>query len=562
MKKIIPLIFCYLALCPFVSSLYAVNYCASAPWGYGSSATGGSTAAVTKVATLSELKSALGKGNNVILITKSITIDKTIDISKSNITILGMTGVTLTNKTKDQGVFHFNKGSNYIIRNIAFVGPSATSNQGGDLLCFEGAKNAWVDHCSFDDGADGNFDICKGADNITVTWCRFKYSTETTHNFSNLVGSSSTDAASDGTFNISYGYCWWDEGCHQRMVRSRNASFHFLNCYWNSSVAEYYIGLENSDAYIEGCWFGGSLSGSKIMGQGNSWYKDSKNGFMFVNCHSDKSLPSEDHSRTVTVPSYTSPAALTYTEAKAAVTNAACGAGATLTVNDKGEVSSSCDTETPDTPKPETPNPSDEEDGTPVSQSVFWNISDDDFNALDTITSETVVRKMHIMADASNTIVVDASGKASDGYSFTHRLKFGGSGSATARHLWFRVSGPCTLTVWLMSASGTEDRTLNIAAGSFTDIVQEMPAATAIAKQTFDYTGDATTLYLYSKKSGVNIYAVKLDFPDDGTDTGLDELQTDQMVYGRCENEKILINGTLFIRRGNTTYTITAQKVR
>ncbi len=35
----------------------------------------------------------------------------------------------------------------------------------------------------------------------------------------------------------------------------RNAELDFISCYWNSSVANYYIGPQNASVYGEGCYF-------------------------------------------------------------------------------------------------------------------------------------------------------------------------------------------------------------------------------------------------------------------------------------------------------------------
>lgn len=56
--------------------------------------------------------------------------------------------------------------------------------------------------------------------------------------------------------------------------------------------------------------------------------------------------------------------------------------------------------------------------------------------------------------------MVDADAREIDGYSFTHRLKFGGTGSTDARMLSFKVDGDCVIDIYLMSASGSADRIL------------------------------------------------------------------------------------------------------
>ncbi|MBQ4395842.1 MAG: hypothetical protein II825_11200 [Paludibacteraceae bacterium] len=343
MKKSLFIALCAFALLP----LNAVNYCASSSWGYaGNSVTGGGNATPTLVSSESALKTALGKGNNVIIITQDITVKDHISSDKSNMTIMALPGKKLISaqQNKETSGILYLKGNNLLLRNLTFEGPGAYDCDGWDNLCLDKATNVWVDHCDFQDGCDGNFDIKGTSDNITVTWCRFRYLKKPKaggsggsddHRFSNLIGSGSSDKPSDGTYNITYGFCWWDEGCKQRMTRCRNCLLHFLNCYWNSSVADYYVGPENAKCYFEGCTFAGKAnSASKIW----SVYGGSSNSCKFVNCTGN--LPS--NSGSVSAPSYAYDA-LSAAEAKNYVTNSSCGAGATLTVTNAGEVSSSCD---------------------------------------------------------------------------------------------------------------------------------------------------------------------------------------------------------------------------
>ena len=341
MKKIALIVLCSLFLLP----IKAVNYCATQSWGYGSAATGGGNATPTLVTNESQLSTALNKKNSVIIITQDITVTNHISTDKDNLTIMALPGKKLiSNKQNDSesGILYL-KGNNLILRNLTFIGPGAYDCDGWDLLCLDKATNVWVDHCDFQDGVDGNFDIKGTSDNITVTWCRFRYlkapkadgsGGADDHRFSNLVGSGSNDKPADGTYNITYAFCWWDEGCKQRMTRCRNCLIHYLNCYWNSSVADYYVGPEKASSYFDGCTFAGKANSAKNIYKG---FNNTTNYCKFVNCSGN--LPSNAGS--VAAPTY-SYDQLTASEALNYVTNASCGAGATLTVTNTAEVSSSC----------------------------------------------------------------------------------------------------------------------------------------------------------------------------------------------------------------------------
>ncbi len=487
-------------------SLNAANYCASSAWGYGASATGGGSATPTLVTKVSELKAISKAQNKVFIITKSITVTSMVTLeSMKNVTILALPGVKLVSAQQDatnSGILFIKQSSNVIIRNLTFEGPGAYDCDGNDNLCFEKVTNAWVDHCDFQDGCDGNFDNKSTTDNVTVSWCRFRYLKEpksggsggaNDHRFTNLLGSSSSDKPSDGTYNFTWAYCWWDEGCVERMVRCRNAELHFLNCYWNSSVANYYVGPENAACYFEGCTFAGKANTTKLIYKS---YNGTGNACKFVNCTGK--LPADKG--TVNAPTYAYDH-LSAADAKTMVTNSECGAGATLVVNNKGEVGSSCDSSTPEPdPEPE-----------PITSDLTWNFSTSAFKDLGILTSTTTIDGLTIAASADKSVTITAGEKTIDGIKFTHVLKTGGTGSAAGRSLHFDVTGPCTIEVYCISANATAVRTVNMYSGSYGGtLLTTMKADTVAAKRTYEYTGGPTTIYMGSANSGINFYAINI----------------------------------------------------
>lgn len=528
----------------------AVKYCASSSWGYaGSSVTGGGDAAPVTVSSESELKDALKKSNRVIIITRNCTISNQISCDKSNLTIMALPGVRLvsTQQSKDVSGILGLKGSNIILRNLIFEGPGAFDCDGKDNLTLDGATDVWVDHCDFQDGCDGNFDIKGNSDNVSVTWCRFRYLKEPKaggsggsddHRFSNLIGSSSTQKPEDGTYNITFAFCWWDEGCKQRMTRCRNCELHFLNCYWNSSVADYYVGPENAKCYFEGCTFAGKAnSPSKIWSDS---YGGDDERCTFVNCSGN--LP-DNTSPGVAAPTY-SYDALDAATAKNYVTNSSCGTGATLTVSSSAEVSSSCDGDEPE-PQPQ-----------PGDTTLTWNFSTSDFTALTgDITTNTTVNGLTIAASSDKKVTIAESDKTIETLTFTHVLKFNGSGNASYRNLSFAVTGECSIDVYLISANPSEDRTLNIYSGSYSGTpIATMPATVTAAKQTFNYTGNAATIYLGSANSGINIYGINVSYSE--APSAIEPVQNKNVA------RKVLRNGQVLIVRDDKTYNVLGTRVR
>lgn len=333
-----------LLMCALFSS--AQNYNMSSPEGYGAGTTGGGSATPTVVTTAAALKTALTSSTaGVIIVSGTITIPSggMIKAVIKNKTLLGLPGAKLVNNTQTQsgsGILYLSSGStNVIIRNLIFEGPGAYDVDGNDNLCADGCTKLWVDHCTFQDGMDGNFDNKGNTDNVTVSWCKFEYKKPpksggsggtNDHRFTNLVGSSSSDKPADGKFSITWQNCWWAQGCVERMTRARNAILHFQNCYWNSTVAKCNLGLENATAYVENSTFTSSTSVIYKSYGGTVNLK-------FVGCTG--SVPG--NLGTVATPSYTT-SGYAGSGTVSALTNSSCGAGATLNITTSGVISSSC----------------------------------------------------------------------------------------------------------------------------------------------------------------------------------------------------------------------------
>ncbi|GHV30886.1 hypothetical protein FACS1894177_04280 [Bacteroidia bacterium] len=329
-----------ISLLLFAALANAQDYCMKAPVGYGENATGGAGGNVVMVKTRTELSNALrASAPAVIIVTENIIFgeNEMIKITVKDKTLLGMSGVRLisTAQVKNGGILQLSNGSNnVIIRNLIFEGPGAYDVDGNDLLSNAGCTNLWVDHCEFYDGVDGNFDNTNSADNITISWCKFGYNKppkaggsggSNDHRFSNLIGGDANAAPADGHYSITFQYCYWSDGCKERMPRARNAELHILNCYYNTDVSgSLALGLEGGakglDCYVEGTHFKKISSVYRSYGSGTKTltYIDCLGGTM-----TDIGIAPK--------PSYAY-TAIPASEVEAAVTGAS-GAGATLIVN-------------------------------------------------------------------------------------------------------------------------------------------------------------------------------------------------------------------------------------
>lgn len=135
---------------------------------------------------------------------------------------------------RSSGLMAFNDCENIIIRNINFIGPGPIDVGGCDLLTLSRCRNVWVDHCSFTDGIDGNFDINQESNLITISWCIFQYTDRAyDHMNTNLVGANDHDGLNANKHNVTFANCMWGKRCKQRMPMVRNGIIHLLNNYYN-----------------------------------------------------------------------------------------------------------------------------------------------------------------------------------------------------------------------------------------------------------------------------------------------------------------------------------------
>lgn len=335
------------------TNLVGQQYYMTTPQGYGAGTTGGGNASPTTVTTLSALKSALTSTSaGVILVSGTITVPSgsMMRVVVKNKTIIGLPGAKLVNTTQTatgSGILYLSTGStNVIMRNLIFEGPGAYDENGNDNFCADGCTKLWVDHCEFQDGMDGNFDLKGNTDNVTVTWCKFTYlkpakaggsGGSNDHRFSGLVGSGGSDAPSDGHYNITFQNNYWAMGCKERMPRARNATLHILNCYYNTYLTgTLAIGIgggnNNSSCYAENSDFTNIASPYRS-------YNSTDGGthtINFTGC-----VKGGTNIGTVAKPSYTY-TVMTTADVAAYVPNATCGAGATLKVTASGVMSTSC----------------------------------------------------------------------------------------------------------------------------------------------------------------------------------------------------------------------------
>ena len=171
-----------------------------------------------------------------------IYVDGVIDLGSSNVrvrgykTLIGLPGSHITGNLK---CFR-SEESNNIFRYLDMDNQAGVGD--GDCIGIDSASNIWIDHCTFTDAGDGAVDIKNGADYVTVSWCKFQYTYDSGHNYTNLVGHSDSNGSADmGHLRVTFHHNWYSNLCHERMPSVRFGAAHIYNTYFDCPGNRYCI---------------------------------------------------------------------------------------------------------------------------------------------------------------------------------------------------------------------------------------------------------------------------------------------------------------------------------
>jgi len=254
----------------------------------------------------------------------------------SDKSILGLPGAVV------KGGFDINGVKNIIIRNLVIQGPGACDNKCGsagegrqdNITIVSGASNIWLDHLDIQDGEDGNTDITKKSDFVTISWTKFSYTdksyvsgvTDWSHRFCNLLGGSDTEG-SDGKLNVTFYKTWWGPGVAERQPRVRFGKVHVANCLFSSTDKGQTHNIRaafKADILVDGSAFIGQNKPIDLY-NGDYTAVTVKDNNLFTNCSGNTA-----GNKTAFTPPYTLPIALA-AGIQAELSDANSGAGATIT---------------------------------------------------------------------------------------------------------------------------------------------------------------------------------------------------------------------------------------
>ncbi len=149
--------------------------------------------------------------------------------------------------------------TNIIVQNIYFSATSANS----DGITIDNSSShgtgqyIWVDHCTFYNCTDGSLDVTKGADYVTVSWCKFSYAYVApgvvNHEFVNLIASSDSDS---GSYHVTFHHNWYGDYCRERMPSVRFGRVHCFNNYYSCAGNNYCVRTRiNAEVLVENNYY-------------------------------------------------------------------------------------------------------------------------------------------------------------------------------------------------------------------------------------------------------------------------------------------------------------------
>jgi pectate lyase len=218
--------------------------------GFAAGTTGGAGGSSVTVTTAAAFRTAAeASTTQVITVSGNLNMGSSQVNVKSNKTIIGA-----NSSSGIIGCLRLSGVSNVIIQNLNITNPSGAGT--GDGIEVSGCTRVFIHKCSFVDCSDGSLDIVRAADNVTVSWCRFRYASQTSHKFVNLIGNGDDATGDRGKLHVTMHHNWYDAGCTERMPRVRFGQVHVYNNYYAASGSNYCINVGNkSQIKVENCYF-------------------------------------------------------------------------------------------------------------------------------------------------------------------------------------------------------------------------------------------------------------------------------------------------------------------
>lgn len=263
--------------------------------GFAAGTTGGSGSSITVTTAAAFRTAAESSTSQIITVSGNLNMGSSQVNVKSNKTIIGA-----NSSSGIIGCLRLSGVSNVIIQNLNITNPSGAGT--GDGIEVSGSTRVFIHKVTFTDCSDGECDIVRASDLVTVSWCRFRYASQSSHKFVNLIGNSDDATGDRGKLRVTMHHNWYDAGCVERMPRVRFGQVHCYNNYYAASGSSYCVGVGNeSQIKVENCYFQNQAAAWKNYSSSSAQGRINWNS---GNVFSGTSIPTWAPNSSVFTPSY------------------------------------------------------------------------------------------------------------------------------------------------------------------------------------------------------------------------------------------------------------------
>lgn len=188
------------------------------------------------------------------------TLEGMLSIAGSNKTIEGTPGSVIRGGLQIHGEVDA-PIRNLILRDLTVVGTNCEPEcSDTDGISLRYVRHVWVHHCDISDADDGNLDITRESDFVTVSWTKFSYSDPArSSRYSTLVGGDDSHTGDAGRLRVTFHHDWWTSNVAEQMPWARYGLVHLFNNYYTAVDNDWCVraGID-SNVIVEGNVFDGS----------------------------------------------------------------------------------------------------------------------------------------------------------------------------------------------------------------------------------------------------------------------------------------------------------------
>jgi len=194
--------------------------------GYASEVSGGEGGATVVASNKQEFVDAIAREEPLIIKVEGNYEVGSVTFKTPNKTIQG----TGSKPTLRGSLWIYPGADNVIVRDLNISNPTShKKSEGFDGISIRGARGVWVHSCTFTDCGDGSVDVTEGADRVTVSWCKFQYSSKKSKHRFVMLAYGPSRKKDKSCLHLTLHHNWFAKNCDARMPLVQKAKVHMFN---------------------------------------------------------------------------------------------------------------------------------------------------------------------------------------------------------------------------------------------------------------------------------------------------------------------------------------------